>query len=138
MASTESAQRIPFGATNEGASLPFFSRYQCEGSKGVDFLAQDVATMPESGNRAFGYCFPPPVMVGPVLQHLAECRAHAVIIIPDTRDHWYPLLAQGTVRSMQVSYPGQQGIFVWPHHRDGLRPYIYVRWGMRAHEVQFL
>lgn len=132
MASTESAQLTP-----GGTRLPFFSRYQCQDSAGVDVFAQDVSVVPGATTRAFGSCFPPPIMVGTVVQHLFECRARAVVLVPDTRPYWYPLLAQGCNRSVLVAAKGQRGAFVWPHHRDGLREYVYAKWGMRAYEVNF-
>ena len=91
MASTSSVQCIP----GSSRALPLFSQYDCEGSSGVDVLAQDVSRLPGSEVQAFGYCFPPPVMVGHIVEHSAECHAHAVIVVPDTRAHWYPLVKQG-------------------------------------------
>ena len=68
MASSESAQKVP-GSNNR---LPFFSQHDCEGSWGTDVLAQDVSRLPDTGERMFGYCFPPLVVVGVIVQHLAE------------------------------------------------------------------
>ena len=78
MASTASAQSIP-GSSH---TLPFFSQYDCPESSGVDVLAQGVSRLPRTGGQAFGYCFPPPVTVGHVVQHLAECHAHAILWSP--------------------------------------------------------
>ena len=83
MASSENAQDGPATRVGEKRRLPFFSRYQ--GSAGVDVFRQNVAVTPGENTTAFGYCFPPPVMVGHVVQHMAECRAHAVIVLPDVR-----------------------------------------------------
>ena len=68
MASTESAQKV----RGSNDRLPFYSQYDCEGSSGTDVRAQDVSQLPGTGERMFGYCFPPPVMVGVIVQHLAE------------------------------------------------------------------
>ena len=81
MASTASAQRVPGNA----GTLPFFSQFHCEGSSGADVLSQDVSRVLGTGESAFGYCFPPPGMAGHILQHMAECNAHAVILVPDTK-----------------------------------------------------
>lgn len=87
MARTASAQRIPEGVQGAGEKLPFFSRYHTEASAGVDMLSQDVSRMPDFSRECFGFCFPPPIMVGVVLQHLEERRAHAVILVPDLKGY---------------------------------------------------
>ena len=132
MLSTQSAQVTP-----GGTRLPFFSTYHCQDSAGVDVFAQDVAFVPGSRTRAFGFGFPSPVMVGPVLQHLAECSARKVVVVPDTRPFWYPLLAQAATKYIALSARGQRGALVWPHHPDGLREYVYDKWCMKAYEVDF-
>ena len=134
VASSENAQYKVERGTGAKCRLPFFSRYSCEGTAGVDVLRQDVAVTPGLGTPAFGYCFPPPVMVGHVIQHLAECRAHAVIVIPDVHDYWLPRVGRATVKSLAVSRRGSLG---YPHHQDGVREYVYPRHGMRAVELDF-
>ena len=42
MATTASAQLIPRGVEHEGTQLPFFSRYEIEGSARVDVFSHDV------------------------------------------------------------------------------------------------
>ena len=133
MASTASAQRIP----QSTETLPFFSQYDCEGSLGVDVLAQDVSRVPITGEPAFGYCFPPPVMAGHIVQHLAECRAHAVIVVPDTRAYWFPLVQQAMVHSLEVAPRATFGYFEWPSQDGTLRGWQYPKWGMKAYEVDF-
>ena len=76
------------------AGVPFFSQYDREGPSGTDVLAQHVSRLPSKGERMFGYCFLPPVMVGVIVQHLAEWQAHAVIAVPDTRTFWFPAVQQ--------------------------------------------
>ena len=63
------------------------------------------------------------------MQHMAECRAHAVII-PDIRDHWFPRVHRATVRSLATP---KIGSFGFPH--NGVRDHVYVQYGMRAVEV---
>ena len=134
MACNASAQRSPV----TGEQLPFFSRFHCDGTSGMDMLAQDVAKMPGRGGRAFGFCFPPPLMVGHVVQHLRECRAHAVVVVPDIQAYWFPVLDQATARSLLVAPRGAPGVFQWPCPREGsLRPWRYPSWAMRAVEVDF-
>ena len=59
----------------------------------------------------------PPVMAGYIVQHLAECRAHAVIAVPAVCSYWFPLVQHASVRSLQVARSGESDVFVWPHHR---------------------
>eukprot|EP00752_Nemacystus_decipiens_P016750 g14988.t1 len=99
MACAASVQSSP-----RGLPLRFFSQCSCVGTAGADVLAQDVSVLPGTQGEAFGFCFPPPVMVGPVLQHLRECQAHAVLLAPDTKAFWFPLLKSAT---MAVHYIGQ-------------------------------
>lgn len=66
----------------------FYSRYRTQGCAGIDVLTQNVRFMPESEEKCFGFCVPPTVinnMVGVVLQHLEECQAQAVVIVPDQK-----------------------------------------------------
>ena len=81
MASPASAYYIPTTALSAGNRLPCFTRYACGGPAGVDFFAQDISRVPEETARAFGFCFPPTALANPVVQHLAEQRAHAVILL---------------------------------------------------------
>lgn len=132
MACTASAQRSP-----QGRPLRFFSQYSCAGTAGVDVLAQDVSVLPVTNEEAFGFCFPPPVMVGPVLQHLRECHAHAVLVAPDTKAYWFPLLQSATGRTVDLTAIGEKGLFLCPGKDGDLRPWCYPRWAMSAYEVDF-
>ena len=120
-----------------GRQLPFFSRFNCPGSAGRDMLAQNVAVMPGTQRPAFGYFFPPPTMAGHVVQHLAECQARAVVVVPDTRPYWFPMVQLATVRSVQVAPRNGDGVFQWPCPSGNLRGWRYRRWGMVAYELDF-
>ncbi|CAM9559979.1 unnamed protein product [Pylaiella littoralis] len=133
IACNASAQRSPL----TGLRLPFFSRYDCEGSLGRDVLAQNVAVVPPTGTPAFGFCFPLPVMVGHVLQHLSECRARAVVIAPSEKAYWTPLMHSATVRSTEVAARGANGCFLWPSPTGSLRDWQYTRYAVTAFEVDF-
>ena len=74
-------------------------------------LVQDVSGVPITGEQALGYCSPPPVMAGHIVQHLAECQAHAVVVVPDTRPYWFPLVHQATVQSLEVAPRAASGYF---------------------------
>lgn len=39
------------------------------------------------------------------------------------------------VRPLVIARQGEVGRFVWPHHKEGLWPFVYARWGMRACEL---
>ena len=133
MASTASAQRVPGNA----GTLPFFSQFHCEGSSGADVLSQDVSRVQGTGESAFGYCFPPPGMAGHILQHMAECSAHAVIFVPDTKAYWFPQAKHATVRSRVVARRDQKGVFQWASQDGTLKKWRYPRWPMVAYEVDF-
>lgn len=75
--------------------------------------------MPDSSDPCFGFCFSPTNMVGVVWQHLAECQARAVVVVPDQKQSWFPLLAGVTVRSMAVSAPREDSAFFRVHHQRG-------------------
>ena len=134
MASSENAQHGRDPHTGERRRLPFYSRYNCEGSDGVDVFQQDVALTPGQGTPAFGYCFPPPVMVGHIVHHLADCHARAVVVLPDLNEYWAPRVTHAAVKELKLP---QTGTFSFPHHRDGVREFVYARHGMRAVELDF-
>ena len=69
------------------------------------------------------FCFPPPIMAGHIAPHMAECKAHAVALLPVMNAHWFPLLQLATVRSQ------------WPSANGGIRNWWYPRWRMIAYEV---
>ena len=133
MDSTDSDQKVP-GSNDR---LPFFPQYDCEGSSGTDVLTQDVSRLPGKGERMFGYCLPPPVMVGVIVQHLAEWQAHAVIVVPDTRAFWFPAVQEASIRSIVVAPSASKGRFQWPSHREDLKDWQYPAWAIHAYEVDF-
>ena len=82
MACAASVLRSPVS----GEALPFFSQYDCAGSAGTDVLAQDVSIVPgKTTDPAFGCCFAPPVIAGHIVNCLAECKAHAVVLLQDVK-----------------------------------------------------
>lgn len=134
MTSSENAQHSCARTANGSQRLPFFSRYSCEGSVGVDVFRHDVAVTPGLGTSAFGYCFPPPVMIGHVAHHMSECSARAVEVLPDVHEYWAPRVRRATVRELALP---SRGTFGFPHHKDGVREFVYARHGMRAIELNF-
>ena len=134
IASSENAHRGAADAAGHRRRLPFFSRYHCEGSAGVGVLSQNVAITPGTNDVAFAFVFPPPVMVGVVVQHLADCKAHAVVILPDVHGYWFPRVRCATVREYALP---QRGSFGYPHHQDGVREFVFAKHRMRAVELDF-
>jgi len=121
--SSENAQHSDSPTTDEQPRLPFVFSYNCEGlAGGVDVFRQDVALTPRQATPAFGYCFPPPVMVGHIVQHIPDCYAHAVVVLPDAHEYWAPRVRHATVRELAL-----MGTFGFPHHREGRRARVRLR-----------
>ena len=118
--------------------LPFYSRYKTDGCAGVDVLSQNLRYMPGSEREpCFGFCFPPINMVGVVLQHLEECQARALMVVPGQKQSWFPRLAGATVRSRTVpSFQGGSPFFT-VHHQKGMTRFSYRKWEMLAIVVDF-
>ena len=76
-------------------------------------------------------------MAGHNVQHLAECKAHAVVLLPGVKAYWFPLVQLATVRSIEVAPVAAAGCFQWPSPDGGLKNWRYLRWGMFAYEVDF-
>lgn len=96
-------------------SLPFFSRYDFQGSSGIDVFAHDVFVLLGTYYPAFGCCFPPPAMVGAIVQHLAECHARAVLVVPDVCAYLFSRVQRATVLSRLVApFLTRLGVFIGP------------------------
>lgn len=70
-------------------------------------LGQDLSRIVDSTNPYFGFGFPPTTMVGEVLQRLAECRARAVVIVPDVRKAWLSATDRGDSPLDETSTAGR-------------------------------
>ena len=92
MATYTSAQCAPTGGGVLYRRLPSYSRFQTNGTVGVDIFGRNVNRMPGSLQTRFGYCFPQPSLVGVVLTHISKCKARAVIVVPNTRASWFPMI----------------------------------------------
>ena len=137
MATGTSVQWIPAVGRDADRALAFYSRYHTAGTAGVDVHGQDVSHISGSANACFGFCFPTQQMVAVVLQHMQSCKARGVVVVPDDRQLWFPLLAAATVRSFPVAAKGGTGTFFRMHHQKGKMPSVFRQWGMRAVEVDF-
>lgn len=133
MATPASAQRLP----GKDVPLPFYSRFHTQGCAGVDVLSQDLRHRPGSSEACYGFVFPPTAMVGVVLQRLAECKARAVVVVPDVQSTWYPMLAEAAVRTLPLSGKGEAGVFFRMHHHKGKSTYAFKRWAMKAVDLDF-
>ena len=76
-------------------------------------------------------------MVGVLLQHLDECGARAVVVLPDQKQSWFPRLASATVQSKRLSAPGGPSPFFRVHHQRRSERFHFKKWGMLAVEVNF-
>ena len=66
-----------------------------------------------------------------------ESVARAVVVVPDDRQSWFPLLAAATVRSVPVAAKGGAGTFFRIYHQKGKVSVVFRQWGMWAVEVDF-
>ena len=119
-------------SSDTGVAIPFFSRFHCDGIFGVDVLAKTPAVLPGTEVPAYGFCFPPPVPVGHIVQRLAEYRAHAGVLVPGVKACWFPRVQFAAVRSVEVAAVNAAGVFRLPSFDGALRPRRYPRWCMVA------
>ena len=76
-------------------------------------------------------------MAGHIVQHLAECKARALIDVPDTRAYLFPLEQGATVRPLEVARNTAEGFFQCPGSDGALHDWRYPKLAMRAYEVRF-
>lgn len=118
--------------------LPFYSRYHTQGCAGVDVLTHNVRFMPGSDREeCFGFCFPPSSMVGVFLQHLEECQARALLVVPDQKQYWFPRMASATTKSRTLSTSKGASPFFRVHHQRGSERFQFKRSDMLAVIVDF-
>lgn len=96
------------------------------------FFCQNVAVTPGGNTATLEFGFPPAGMVGHVGQHVTECRAHVVLVLPDVPEHCSPRVSRVTVSALVRSKAASSGHL---HHQDGVRDNGYVRHGTRSVEV---
>ena len=77
-----------------GGTQPFFSQYDCAGSAGTDFLAQDVSIVPSTTAPAFGFCFRP---------RLWRLKAQALVLLPNVTAYWFQVVQVAAGRPMTVA-----------------------------------
>ena len=94
----------------QGKKLLFYSQYFVKEAVG-DVLSFNVATHPFENRTVTSYCFPPFKMIGVVLNHIKNCRARCVMIVPDTYASWYPLLKSGMKDKMLIARKGDNKSF---------------------------
>ena len=140
MATDASVQRAPIGGNGGGLirrRLLFYSRFHTNGTARVDVFSHNVSHMPGSFRKWIGYCFPQPFLVGVVLAHISKCQARAVIVEPNTRASWFPMIEGTGVRSVKIASQVEDSQLLRIHHQRGAEPYTVGRGGMRAVEVNF-
>ena len=137
MATDTTAQRAPIEGGLICRRLPFDSRSHTNGTAEVDILSHNMNRVPGLLQTCFSYCFPQPSFVGVVLAHISKCEARAVIMVPNTRASWFPMIEGVGVRSVQIASKGEDGQSFRAHHQRGAEPYTFGRGGIRAVEVGF-
>lgn len=95
----------------------FSSQYDCAGSARINVLAQDVAVVPSTRDPAFGFCFPLPILAGHIAQHVAECKVHAVVVLPAVRALCFRLVQLPAIGSIEVAPVSAVGFFELPTFR---------------------
>ena len=133
MATGTYTQRAPCGLLYR--RLPFYSHFHTNGTAGADVFSHNVNRMPGSLRPCFGYCFPQPSLVGVVSAHLSKCKARAVIVVPNTRTSWIPIIEGERDRSIQIASLVEDSQFFRVHHQRGAEPYTFGRRDTRAVEV---
>ena len=76
-------------------------------------------------------------MVGVLISHVQACCARVVIIVPDTKVPWFPLLRSTLIRSKMVVTKADPNVFFRAHHSRGTIPVVFQKWGMIAVELDF-
>ena len=69
-------------------------------------------------------------------QHLAECQAHVMIVVLDTRANWFPLVRRATVQPLKVAPKAAGGFFQRPGP-DGTAAPQTVKDGVRSNFTLF-
>ena len=72
-----------------------------------------------------------------MLAHISKCEARAVIVVPNTRASWFPMIEGAGVRSVQTASQGAGSQFLRVHHQRGAEPYTFGREGIRVVRVDF-
>ena len=122
-----SVQYAPIEGGLERQRLPFHSRFHTNNTAWVDVFSHNVSHMPGSLQNCFGYCFPQPsLLVGVVLAHISKCEARAVIVVPNTRASWFPMIEGAGVRSVQIASQGTGSQFFRVHHQRGAEPHTFA------------
>ena len=104
-------------------TLPFYSWFYTNITAWVDVFNHNVNRMPGSLQTCSGYFFSQPSLVGVVLAHMSKCKARAVIVVPNTRASWFPMIEGAGVRSVKIVSKGENSQFLRVHHQRGAEPY---------------
>ena len=99
-------------ASSCGGERPRRSRYNGSVGGGNTFpfrFSQNKAVTPKGTIVSLGDCLLTPVTVEPNVQPMTERRAHAVIILLDVHEHWFPWASRKTVPSPVLSTAGSFG-----------------------------
>ena len=104
MATDTLAQRAPVGGGLIYRRLFFYSWFRTNGTAGVDVFSHNMNRMPGLLRTCSGHCFPQqPSLVRVVLARISKCEARAVIVVPNTRGSWFPMIEGAGVRSLSTN-----------------------------------
>ena len=74
-------------------------------------------------------------MLGFLISHTQTCCVLAVLIVPDIKAPWFPLLKNALVRNKVVASKADPNAFFRVHHSCGTITVVFQKWGMRSLEV---
>ncbi|GAQ91057.1 Reverse transcriptase [Klebsormidium nitens] len=88
----------------DGRDIPFFSRYACPGSTGVNVFAQPIPT------TGVTFANPPFILIGPLLGYLRSQRSLTVTVVPQydqgrVGQYWWPLILEAALSWTLLSAP---------------------------------
>ena len=75
--------------------------------------------------------------MGVVLAHISKREARVVIVVPNIRASWFPMIDGAGVHSVQIASMGEDSQFFRACHQRGVEPYTFGRGDMRVVEVDF-
>lgn len=70
--------------------------------------------------------------VGVLISYLLACPARAVLIVPDTRAPWFPVMKSATVRSQSMATKADPNVFSRIHHSGGRVRVVFHKCDIRA------
>lgn len=114
-----------------GRRLRFFSPLPCQEAYGTNIFSQQLAPNENA------YVFPPFLLVGPLLRHLAPQGCAVTMVVPDLypRKYWWPLLQRKAIASLKLGSKGNRSVLFFPSKKGPAawesRPLLWDLWAFR-------